>query len=407
MLKLKKGFAVLVIVLLFLILLGTITLGYYYFNSEKTINKQQLYKNDYLYLDIVKLDKGTGVLYYEKQYFKIDLNNNKKILLSIPDNGYIVGWNMFFDRFFKSTAEDKFENCQIEDKNYLCLKDFNELKILFKSTYKKDDKEIFSLEKRAVYVLNESKDKLELLSSSDATQEHINGLFNDNDNQLYLHNQKDIDYLAQYGTNFQKETINIFLESINNNDYIKPVAIKIKDSCIKYPAEGKTTAICENLGEANINPLIKTVIKAKEGNYEVYLEFYKNGTKLDIPIYYFPSFIDSNIDWFVLYIYFIDENNIYISDGGGFEGYPSHYFFNGEIWEKLNLWLLINNDFPDDLQPPFSISVSPEYLKITEENYCCDIVYTNTEERENYRMVYTLNRFSKEIVNSFKINRKP
>ena len=79
MLKLKKGFAVLVIVLLFLILLGTITLGYYYFNSEKTINKQQLYKNDYLYQDSVKLDKGTGVLYYEKQYFKIDLNNNKKI----------------------------------------------------------------------------------------------------------------------------------------------------------------------------------------------------------------------------------------------------------------------------------------------------------------------------------------
>jgi len=193
-----------------------------------------------------------------------------------------------------------------------------------------------------------------------------------------------------------------------DDSYITPVSITINDSCLEGENIGETiklSAICDQLGEARISSSIKAILRPEyqtkilsnnDYGYNVYLEFYENGNKLNIPPYYFPSFADANTAWFKLNISYLDKDNIYISDKGGHEGYPPHYFFNGTEWSKFLPWDLIKNDFPDTIEPPFSVEVSPKHLKITEERYCCDLVYSNTPDREAKRLVFILDRFSKK-----------
>ncbi len=200
-------------------------------------------------------------------------------------------------------------------------------------------------------------------------------------------------------------------------DYVQPVTITIDDSCLKSeddPKNGLTLSmICENLGVRQLTPTVSVVLKPKQAtktvtvfdpDYVVYLEFYEGNEKLDVPRYYFPSFAESNASWFRLDISYLGSEAIYVSDTGGHETYPSHFFFNG-TWNELYPWELVRASFPDSLEPPFSLRVSHAYLTVTEEQYFSDTVYSDTADRKTTRLVFVLDRLSKNILSISRIAR--
>lgn len=203
-----------------------------------------------------------------------------------------------------------------------------------------------------------------------------------------------------------------------SGEYMQAKTIAIDEGCLKSQyIEGmgqKISVTCNQVGEVGLSVSVRAVLKSRhqekiltgtDYEFDVYLEFYENSTKLNVPPYYLPSFADANARWFGLNISYLDKNNIYISDSGGHEGYPSHYLFNGTSWSKFSPWDLVKNVFPDTLQPPFSVLVSQKYIKITEERYCCDQTYSDTPDRKANRMVFVLDRASKKIVETSKIAR--
>lgn len=172
--------------------------------------------------------------------------------------------------------------------------------------------------------------------------------------------------------------------------------------------------ICTNLGEVMLNSTDKAVLKSKhqektlkenDNEFDVYLEFYDDQTKLNIPRYYFPSFADANSSWFKLEISYVNSEIIYVSDSGGHEGYPSHFVFDNKKWSKFIPWEFVKAVFPDNIQPPFSLLASEHRLKITEENYCCDQVYSDKSKRIAFRMVYILDRRSGRIIETSNVLR--
>jgi len=203
-----------------------------------------------------------------------------------------------------------------------------------------------------------------------------------------------------------------------SDEYVQPKSIVIDEGCLKSQyTEGtgqKISVTCNQVGEVALSSSVEAVLESKhqekiltgtDYEFDVYLEFYENNIKLNVPPHYFPSFVDANAGWFGLNISYLDKNNIYISDSGGHEGYPSHYFFNGTSWAKFSPWDLVKNVLPDTIQPPFSILISQKYIKITEERYCCDQVYSDTPDRKANRMVFVLERVSKKIIETSKIPR--
>lgn len=203
-----------------------------------------------------------------------------------------------------------------------------------------------------------------------------------------------------------------------SSEYVQPKPIAIDEGCLKSQyIEGtgqKISVTCNQVGEVALSSSVKAVLRSRhqekiltgtDYEFDVYLEFYENSTKLNVPPYYFPSFADANAGWFGLNISYLDKNNIYISDSGGHEGYPSHYLFSETSWSKFSPWDLVKNVFPDTIQPPFSVLVSQKYIRITEERYCCDQVYNDTPERKANRMVFILDRVSKKILETSRISR--
>lgn len=202
-----------------------------------------------------------------------------------------------------------------------------------------------------------------------------------------------------------------------SSEYVQPKPIAIDEGClksqfIKGPGQ-KISVTCNQVGKVDLSSSVKAVLRSRhqekilrgtDYEFDVYLEFYENSTKLNVPPYYFPSFA-ADVQFFGLNISYLDKNNIYISDSGGHEGYPSHYLFSGTSWSKFSPWDLVKNVFPDTIHPPFSVLVSQKYIKITEERYCCDQVYSNTPEREANRMVFILDRVSKKILETSRISR--
>ncbi len=207
--------------------------------------------------------------------------------------------------------------------------------------------------------------------------------------------------------------------SIINEKYIKPKLIKINTECFKFEyienIGRKVSIVCDNVGEIMLSSSRKAILKAKENEkvlseqdpkFDLYLEFYENNIKLNIPPYFFSSFADANLSWFNLYISYLDKNNIYISNAGWHEAYQSHYFFDGKKWNKFSPWDLIKEVFPDNIQPPFSILISKNYIKIIEENYCCDTVYDyNNPKRKKFREIFIIDREKFNILKREQIER--
>lgn len=183
--------------------------------------------------------------------------------------------------------------------------------------------------------------------------------------------------------------------------YIKPVEVTVSDIC--YDKNG--IFICKSLGEVNLTPSVKVKIepvytatkKTLDTIDEVMIEFYENGQKLSIPPY--KSYWQADANWFLLEVSYLDRDNIYIDDGSGHETGFTSYYYDGTKWNELDPWEWIENDFPDIHHPVFSLVVSSKYLKVVEENYCCDTIYSSDDpNRVMYRQVYTLDRITKKII---------
>lgn len=199
--------------------------------------------------------------------------------------------------------------------------------------------------------------------------------------------------------------------------YIKPVEIRISDDCYKQvsdPSFGNGTKfVCTSLGEFVLNANIKlkiqpvyTADKSKLENVEqIDIEFYENGQKLPIKKYR-TDWGGAYVNYLNLKVSYLDKNNIYIDDSSGHETGIGNYHWDGSKWNELKAWDWIKHDFPDDYTPNFSLLVSEKYIKVIEENYCCDVIYDdNNPDRVQYRQIYTLDRETEEIIKKEKTPR--
>ena len=189
------------------------------------------------------------------------------------------------------------------------------------------------------------------------------------------------------------ESISSASTSLDSLDsWIEPVTLYYDPAC--WVESGK----CPDLGQAQMgtgNDTVRArlfVIPRDRTNVEV--RFYMGEKEWVIPRFKTPSFIDSNPDWFSLKIWYKSGSAVYIATSGGHEGYPEYYVTylgaNQPKWDKLDIWSLVKDVFPDTTQPPFSLEVGPQYIRVTEENYCCDTVHKDSPERNANRMVYVL-----------------
>jgi hypothetical protein len=100
-------------------------------------------------------------------------------------------------------------------------------------------------------------------------------------------------------------------------------------------------------------------------------------------------------------MWYDDDAWLYMQSFGGHEVYPLYhrYRFGTETWEVFDPWEVVKAVFPDTAAPPFSLRVGlRDYVELTEENYCCDNVYTRTPERMALRQVYVMEKETDRIV---------
>ena len=206
-----------------------------------------------------------------------------------------------------------------------------------------------------------------------------------------------------------------FLQFVDKNfsgeNYVKPVNIKIDPSCevfeSDYKSVAKRTITCDPLSQATsgskkivLKPIRQEkVIMGTDFDYDVYLEFWENGQKLNVPIYKFPSYLGANLRWFNLSVSFFDRNNIYVNDYGGHETSPRQHFFDGTNWKPLPLWEMVEPYYPKesiDLSnkglPTFEIIVSDKNLKVVEVTNA----YYGFEG--NIRYVFIFDRASRQYI---------
>lgn len=174
--------------------------------------------------------------------------------------------------------------------------------------------------------------------------------------------------------------------------WIEPISLYYDATCLIK------TANCSDLGQAQIGISDQTVrariFPIPNDSENVEIRFYVGEEEWVIPRFKTASFIEANSSWFGLKLWYNSGSSVYIATSGGHEGYPeyfvSHLGMTQPKWEKFEPWSYIKEIFPDTTQPPFSVEVGSQYIRLTEENYCCDTVHSDTPERNANRMMYVL-----------------
>ena len=123
-----------------------------------------------------------------------------------------------------------------------------------------------------------------------------------------------------------------------------------------------------------------------------------------------PSYLTENPAWFQYSFIVMSPDEFYVFDGGGHEGIPGYKYFSGGRWINLNTLLQekLQDQFQEDYAfPQLAIHVSPSYLRVEEQNYCCDTLYdVHNDERVKYRKVFILDRETYEILQEDKVLRR-
>ncbi len=100
---------------------------------------------------------------------------------------------------------------------------------------------------------------------------------------------------------------------------------------------------------------------------------------------------------------------VYVTDDSGFESISQHKYFHSGLQMDLNnvlTWKLQSSFLADGMFPPYKLTIYPSYLKVEEQNYCCDIVYNpEIADRRDYRKVFYLDRTTLNILKEEKVAR--
>lgn len=100
---------------------------------------------------------------------------------------------------------------------------------------------------------------------------------------------------------------------------------------------------------------------------------------------------------------------IYVIDNTGFEAFPQHKYIHSGLSVNFNdvlTWKLQSAFLADGMFPPYALTVYPSYLKVEEQNYCCDIVYNSeVAGRKEYRKVFYLDRTTLNVIKEDKVAR--
>lgn len=106
---------------------------------------------------------------------------------------------------------------------------------------------------------------------------------------------------------------------------------------------------------------------------------------------------------------FPNTTEFYAFDGGGHEGIPVHYYSDGRFLTNYNdvMQAVLKDEFSMDyVFPQFSIYVTPSYLKLIEERYCCDVLFNlDDPDRKNFRKFFIFNRANLDIIEKGKFAR--
>jgi hypothetical protein len=110
-------------------------------------------------------------------------------------------------------------------------------------------------------------------------------------------------------------------------------------------------------------------------------------------------------------IFIFPDNNeeFYLIDNSGHEAMSRHYYYDGQNFINYDdvMKALLGSEFEDYyFFPPYSLEVSPSYLKFTEKTYCCDsTIDPKNEELVKYGQYFILDRKTLEILEKGKFER--
>ncbi len=100
---------------------------------------------------------------------------------------------------------------------------------------------------------------------------------------------------------------------------------------------------------------------------------------------------------------------VYVTDSTGFESVSQHKYFHSGLEMDFNnvlTWKLQPAFLADGMFPPYALTVYPSYLKVEEQNYCCDLVYRpEVPGRKEFRKVFYLDRATLNILKEDKVAR--
>ena len=120
-------------------------------------------------------------------------------------------------------------------------------------------------------------------------------------------------------------------------------------------------------------------------------------------------FEDVNSSWFNFSFVGLGTNELYFKDSSGHEGIPQHYIAKGTHLINLGELLkgLLADKFLNEIFPQINLTFYPSFIRVEEENYCCDTLYdSNNSEREQYRKVFFVDRKTYNIFKEDKVPRR-
>ncbi len=266
----QKGIAPIAIIGIAIILIMVGGSSYYLINKNKAQKEDKQNQEKFIYINLIEREKKEGILYFEREYFKFNLEGEKIIVLTIPDSGYIHG---SINKNIKVKDLNEVKNCLIENKNIPCIPDTKNINILFGADYTKEGNELFSFSKQALFVFNDQNNVFELDPNSDISLDQINGLFNEDESKFLNDNKKEIYNLIISGNEFQKEWANSMLE----ND-IEPY--------IKVTEPNKTKSFCfgeQIFIEWESKKISSLRLMIRKYYLYGYTNYYISGNSLDYP----------------------------------------------------------------------------------------------------------------------------